>query len=93
MDILRKCFVFLSLLATGYAVAADDMDHAIRVPTPIARPAFYDDSGFFFLQLDPFIYGLFLSQTRDTTDPVEFNDLPLYSLDDRDDAYDWLLKP
>jgi hypothetical protein len=84
----------LMLGSLGAAAAGTDEERLRNARTPVARPSYYDPFGEFFVQLDGFIYGLFLSQTHDSTTPIEINDLPLVSLgDDNPDAYAWLLQP
>jgi len=87
----------LTLLMLGSVCvhAADaDTTQLSHARTPIARPSFYDPfGGDFFVQLDGFVYGLFLSQTHDSTRPVEINDVPLVTLNETPGAYDWLLQP
>lgn len=88
---MRNSVVLLLLLASNVAFAGQDGGaRAGRDTTP--QPSFYSPFGDFFVELDTFIYGLFLSQTHEATDPVDINNVPLESLGDGDNAYDWLLQ-
>jgi len=87
-------FAILVLVCAGANSADVDVDQANFTRAPVGFPEFYDPfGGDFVVQLQGFIYGLFQSQTKDSTEPADINDVPLVTLTDSPGLYDNLLQP
>jgi hypothetical protein len=88
---MRTKLIFCALLAalSFSAVAAEGQRAPPRTTgNAVVRAMYYAPLGDFVVQLDQFLYGLFLTQTLDTTEPVDVNDLPIVSsYDENEDGF------
>jgi len=87
--------LFATASAASYAAPAGPTRSQVdqeRVFNLIVHASYYSPFGEFYIELNQFVLGLFQSQTRDSTDPVDINGLPLLShYDDNADAFDFAL--
>jgi len=84
-------FAMLLLVCTGANAAGSQPDF---VRAPVRLPEFVDPfGGYLIYPLGGFIYGLFQSQTTESTEPAEINDVPIATFMDDSDLYDKLLQP
>jgi hypothetical protein len=96
---MKTSLVLGMLLATASAAsnaapagptrAQVDQEHAFNL---IVHASYYSPFGEFYIELNQFVRGLLQSQTKDSTDPIDINGLPIVShYDDNTDAFDFAL--
>lgn len=96
---MKKSLVLAALMVTASAASfaaptaptQKQVDQE-RVFNLMVHASFYSPFGEFYVEFNQFVRGLFASQTHDSTDPIDINDLPFAShYDDNADAYDFAL--
>jgi hypothetical protein len=82
------CVLFAALSLGSVAAAESERAAPRTMGNAVVRALYQPPLGDFVVELDQLIYGLFLTQTLDTTAAIDVNDLPIVSsYDDNPDGF------